>query len=330
MPAAPRGRSASPGPKKRALSKTPAKKTPTKKTPTKKTPTKKTPTKRSTSKARKAAQSSSPSSSEEGQNSDNDSDDSLVSDVAAGLDAVEHKLSTSKLPRSTFSVFFYVPQFIGYFRVLSTLVSIFYAIHAVANKGEYHKRAIVGYAVSFVLDAVDGVAARKFDQSSHFGAVLDMITDRCTTAAFLVILTWLYTEKWQRLMLIIVLMLDVASHWVAMYSSLKFGLHHKETKQNKKQFFLVRWYYSNYYFFGACCVGAEITYMVAFAKAFNPKGIFFYPFTHDQIFYLPLFFCCVKNLVNAVQLFSASKIIAKEDAEEWNRKNIKDWEPEKE
>ena len=110
-----------------------------------------------------------------------------------------------------------------------------------------------------------------------------------------------------------------------MYSSLKFGLHHKGDKQNKKQFFLVRWYYTYYYFFGACCVGAELTYMVAFAKYFNPKGIFFYPFTHSQVFWFFFFFCCVKNLVNLVQLMSASKIIAKNDAKQWNIKNVVDF-----
>jgi len=37
----------------------------------------------------------------------------------------------------------------------------------------------VAYCVSQLLDAVDGHAARYLGQASKFGAVLDMVTDRC-------------------------------------------------------------------------------------------------------------------------------------------------------
>ena len=44
------------------------------------------------------------------------------------------------------------------------------------------------YTISCLLDALDGFAARRFGQSTRFGAVLDMVTDRCTTACLLVFL----------------------------------------------------------------------------------------------------------------------------------------------
>lgn len=37
------------------------------------------------------------------------------------------------------------------------------------------------YCVSALLDAVDGVAARALGQTSKFGAILDMVTDRCVS-----------------------------------------------------------------------------------------------------------------------------------------------------
>jgi len=44
----------------------------------------------------------------------------------------------------------------------------------------YHpKYSTVAYCVSQLLDAVDGHAARYLGQASKFGAVLDMVTDRC-------------------------------------------------------------------------------------------------------------------------------------------------------
>lgn len=46
----------------------------------------------------------------------------------------------------------------------------------------YHpKYCTIAYAVSALLDAVDGHAARAFGQTSKFGAVLDMVTDRYVT-----------------------------------------------------------------------------------------------------------------------------------------------------
>jgi CDP-diacylglycerol--inositol 3-phosphatidyltransferase len=39
---------------------------------------------------------------------------------------------------------------------------------------------------------VDGWCARKFNQVSTFGAVLDMVTDRVSTACLLVILSQIY------------------------------------------------------------------------------------------------------------------------------------------
>jgi phosphatidylglycerophosphate synthase len=37
----------------------------------------------------------------------------------------------------------------------------------------------ITYCVSCLLDAVDGYAARALNQTSKFGAVLDMVIDRC-------------------------------------------------------------------------------------------------------------------------------------------------------
>ena len=41
---------------------------------------------------------------------------------------------------------------------------------------------------SFVCDELDGRAARYFDQASVYGAVLDMVTDRLSTAGLLTLL----------------------------------------------------------------------------------------------------------------------------------------------
>jgi CDP-diacylglycerol--inositol 3-phosphatidyltransferase len=85
-----------------------------------------------------------------------------------------------------------------------------------------HPRTCSGlYSVSCLLDALDGYAARYFEQSTKFGAVLDMVTDRCTTACLLVFLS----SAWPRWALLFqgLISLDLASHYVHMYATLSMG-----------------------------------------------------------------------------------------------------------
>jgi len=54
----------------------------------------------------------------------------------------------------------------------------------------YHPRyCTLLYGISCLLDAVDGQAARALGQTSKFGAVLDMVTDRCATVPIHTVLT---------------------------------------------------------------------------------------------------------------------------------------------
>lgn len=59
----------------------------------------------------------------------------------------------------------------GYTRVILAGISLTYM--------SYHpKLCTLLYGISSLLDAVDGQVARAMGQSSRFGAVLDMVTDR--------------------------------------------------------------------------------------------------------------------------------------------------------
>ena len=69
-------------------------------------------------------------------------------------------------------VFLYIPNLIGYLRLLLFLLSLSLL------PGPHVTPALMLYAGSCVLDAVDGFAARYYGQSSGFGGVLDMVTDR--------------------------------------------------------------------------------------------------------------------------------------------------------
>ena len=144
------------------------------------------------------------------------------------------------------------------------------------------KTSICCYFLSFVCDFFDGYAARYFKQckfqiyitllntyscihyiGSDFGAVLDMITDRCSTAGLLFILSHLYPDY--LFAFLALLMLEFSSHWVHMYSSKG---SHKDVSRDRNV--ILQLYYGVYPFFGYCCVGTELTYILLYVLSFNP------------------------------------------------------------
>ena len=102
------------------------------------------------------------------------------------------------------SVFLYVPNLIGYLRVILGFVGYGMAL------SDY--RVTVGcYLLSQLLDAADGYAARALGQSSTFGAVLDMVTDRASTTCLCVILGHFYPDYILGFTALVTL--DMFSHW---------------------------------------------------------------------------------------------------------------------
>lgn len=115
------------------------------------------------------------------------------------------------------------------------------------------------YSVSCLLDALDGVAARYFQQSTQFGAVLDMVTDRCTTACLLVFLS----SAWPSWALLFqgLISLDLASHYMHMYATLTMegsGHSHKWVEPGRSR--LLHLYYTNKVckMYTAGCLEADI------------------------------------------------------------------------
>lgn len=105
------------------------------------------------------------------------------------------------------------------------------------------------YSVSCLLDALDGYAARYFNQSTTFGAVLDMVTDRCTTACLLVFLS----SAWPRWAIVfqVLISVDLASHYMHMYATLTMGgstRSHKKVDQNRS--WVLYLYYNSRVSFG--------------------------------------------------------------------------------
>ncbi|CAH2042969.1 unnamed protein product, partial [Thlaspi arvense] len=181
----------------------------------------------------------------------------------------------SKSRPGKLSVYLYVPNLIGYMRVLMNCFAFYISY---SDK----KLFSVLYFVSFVCDALDGWFARKFNQVSTFGAVLDMVTDRTalncsifllghldneclriSTACLLVILSQVYRPG---IVFLSLLALDIASHWLQMYSTFLVGkTSHKDVKDSSN--WLFKAYYGNRMFMGYCCVACEVLYITLFLLA---------------------------------------------------------------
>lgn len=125
----------------------------------------------------------------------------------------------------------------GYSRIVLAVASLYYM--------PLHPRTCsLLYSVSCLLDALDGLAARRFNQSTKFGAVLDMVTDRCTTACLLVFLASAF-PRWA-IVFQGLISLDLASHYMHMYATLSMGgagQSHKKVDESRS--WILKMYYSN-------------------------------------------------------------------------------------
>lgn len=107
------------------------------------------------------------------------------------------------------NVYLFVPNIIGYIRVITAAASLYLMPRS-------PKLCTLIYFISCILDVFDGMAARALGQTSKFGAVLDMVTDRCATACLLCFLSAVYPEH--SLLIMFLITLDFSSHYIHMYS----------------------------------------------------------------------------------------------------------------
>ncbi|KAK9761406.1 phosphatidylinositol synthase 1 (CDP-alcohol phosphatidyltransferase1) [Basidiobolus ranarum] len=214
------------------------------------------------------------------------------------------------------NIFLFVPNIIGYSRVILAAIALYYMPEAPIL-------CVALYSISCLLDAVDGHAARYFNQCSKFGAVLDMVTDRCTTTCLMCYLAQVYTS-WSLLFQFLI-SLDLSSHYLHMYSSLSSGVSsHKVI--SKKQNFILRAYYSNNNVLFLICAGNELFFILLYILAFNtgPEVLSIAGYSICLIHILALLtfpICAIKQIINCIQFEGAAKTLAKIDLEERLKKS---------
>ncbi|GJJ77821.1 CDP-diacylglycerol--inositol 3-phosphatidyltransferase [Entomortierella parvispora] len=205
------------------------------------------------------------------------------------------------------NVFLFIPNLIGYTRIILAAGALYYM-------PSHPKTCMFMYSLSCLLDAVDGQAARYYNQCSKFGAILDMVTDRCATACLLCYLAHAYPEY--ALLFQFLIALDVSSHYMHMYSSLVSGSSsHKKISESGN--FILRAYYNNNLVLFAFCFGNELFFVVLYLlRCLDSDTSSFFTFLLWTLAVLTGPICAGKQIISCVQFANASKALAQIDIEE--------------
>ncbi|QPG73427.1 hypothetical protein FOA43_000737 [Brettanomyces nanus] len=218
-----------------------------------------------------------------------------------------------KVPLRPNEIFTFIPNLIGYGRVATLVLSW------LTMENYPLVTMLILYSTSCLLDAFDGAAARKYGQSTKFGAVLDMVTDRSSTCSLIVFLAIIYPKWcifWQFL-----ISLDLSSHYMHMYAMISSGSSSHKSVSKDTNFFL-RLYYSNRVVLFMVCALNEIFYMALYFAHFE-LGLF--PFTQIPLgvalVYISAPVWLFKQVMNVVQMINAAEIMAGMDSKNYNERN---------
>ncbi|KAL9106801.1 MAG: hypothetical protein Q9227_008223 [Pyrenula ochraceoflavens] len=159
------------------------------------------------------------------------------------------------------NIFLFVPNLIGYSRIVLAIASLWFM--------QIHPRTCsLLYSFSCLLDALDGYAARHYNQSTTFGGVLDMVTDRCTTASLLVFLSSAF-PRWAIIFQGLI-SLDLASHYMHMYATLTMGgsgQSHKKVDSSRS--WILHLYYTNRTVLFIFCALNELFFIALYLLSFS-------------------------------------------------------------
>jgi len=217
------------------------------------------------------------------------------------------------------SIYFFVPNIIGYARIVFAILSFYYIYTS-------FELFFIYYSLSAALDMADGFAARALGQSTKFGAVLDMVTDRATTTCLIVVLSQFYSKYIYWFLFLVAL--DIVSHFAHIVSSLSSGhTSHKEMENDTN--WLLKIYYTNRYVLAFLCFGNEGFFIFLHLLHFYsgptislgllaPLGQQLFGETQMGavklilfFFYFPLMF--IKQTLNVIQLQHAAKTLVRMD-----------------
>lgn len=196
------------------------------------------------------------------------------------------------------NIFLFVPNLIGYARIILALVSFYIMPFD-------YVMASVCYLLSGFLDAIDGYAARWLNQGTKFGAMLDQLTDRCATMCLMVMLAYFY-PRWM-ILFQLSMIIDIASHWIHLYTSqLQGKASHKFIDASANP--VMHIYYTSRPVLFIMCAGNELFYCMLYLLYFTEGptipaiglGVF------RAVLYISIPIAIAKTLISLLQMVVAS------------------------
>lgn len=190
-----------------------------------------------------------------------------------------------------------IPNLIGYCRIVLLIGVVLFALaHPVLT--------VVLYFISGNLDAIDGLCARKLNQESRIGIILDYAIDRASVVVLFMILSILYVHEWE--FFCFLLMLDIFSHICQVYSTVFMKLNsHKSV--GKQQGLILRLYYSNRSVLYFACASHDLWLACLYLYYFYPLKSILY----ISLIFLPGFI--FKVIIHLSQITSVFKTVSQND-----------------
>lgn len=199
-------------------------------------------------------------------------------------------------------IFLFIPNLIGYSRIILALTALCIAFKS-------YPTMCVCYAMSQILDALDGHVARAFNQATNFGAVLDQVTDRLSTVGTLILNSVVYPQYYW--VFALVLICDLGGHWVHTFASIMAGS--ESHKKIPSAWPVLKLYYESKPLMFVCHASYEIVWVVLFVLSQNPV-----PFMNAvaKALLIPTsFFCAFKIMTNFMQLIFGAQVLVSIDVE---------------
>uniref|UniRef100_A0ABI7ZMY1 CDP-diacylglycerol--inositol 3-phosphatidyltransferase n=5 Tax=Felidae TaxID=9681 RepID=A0ABI7ZMY1_FELCA len=198
----------------------------------------------------------------------------------------------------------------GYARIVFAIVSFYFMPCCPLTASSF-------YLLSGLLDAFDGHAARALNQGTRFGAMLDMLTDRCSTMCLLVNLALLYPRA--TLLFQLSMSLDVASHWLHLHSSVVRGSEsHKMIDLSGNP--VLRIYYTSRPALFTLCAGNELFYCLLYLFNFSEGPLVGSVGLFRVGLWVTAPIAVLKSLISVVHLITAARNMAALDAADRARK----------
>lgn len=143
--------------------------------------------------------------------------------------------STRKLSMKQLPVVLYIPNLMGYARIILAFIGLFFASLISQGEQQQHLKALLAWIVAALLDFADGIFARWLGQTSNYGVIIDLVADnilRTTMWISCILVASLKNHNHNHNTVVLISTFVICLEWCTMVAVLQSG---SEKKQHWKE-----------------------------------------------------------------------------------------------